>query len=99
MSYSNFADMIVLLSGCLLKLAFKQSLLVEAFLFDRFVSDTCAHVKFLLQQKARLPFWKIENCKVRFFLCNEQSTGWPLVGNEGINLYIGILGIHSLIPY
>ena len=26
-------------------------------------------------------------------------TGWPLVGNEGINLYIGILGIHSLIPY
>ena len=26
-------------------------------------------------------------------------SGWPLVGNEGINLYIGILGIHSLIPY
>ena len=26
-------------------------------------------------------------------------TSWPLVGNEGINLYIGILGIHSLIPY
>ncbi len=25
--------------------------------------------------------------------------GWPLVGNEGINLYIGILGIHCLIPY
>ena len=22
-------------------------------------------------------------------------TGWPLVGNEGINLYIGILGIHE----
>ncbi len=21
------------------------------------------------------------------------------VGNEGINLYVGILGIHSLIPY
>ena len=28
-----------------------------------------------------------------------KITGWPLVGNEGINLYIGILGIHSLIPY
>ncbi len=28
-----------------------------------------------------------------------QISGWPLVGNEGINLYIGILGIHSLIPY
>ena len=28
-----------------------------------------------------------------------SKTGWPLVGNEGINLYIGILGIHSLIPY
>ena len=26
-------------------------------------------------------------------------SGWPFVGNEGINLYIGILGIHSLIPY
>ena len=26
-------------------------------------------------------------------------ASWPLVGNEGINLYIGILGIHSLIPY
>ncbi len=26
-------------------------------------------------------------------------AGWPLVGNEAINLYIGILGIHSLIPY
>ena len=29
----------------------------------------------------------------------QQWSGWPLVGNEGINLYIGILGIHSLIPY
>ena len=26
-------------------------------------------------------------------------AGWPLVGNDVINLYIGILGIHSLIPY
>ena len=25
-------------------------------------------------------------------------SGWP-VGNGGINLYIGISGIHSLIPY
>ncbi len=29
----------------------------------------------------------------------QQQPGWPLVGNEGINLYIAILGIHSLIPY
>ena len=29
----------------------------------------------------------------------DTISGWPLVGNEGINLYIGILGIHSLIPY
>ena len=29
----------------------------------------------------------------------DDKTGWPLVGNERINLYIGILGIHSLIPY
>ena len=28
-----------------------------------------------------------------------ECSGWPSVGNEGINLYIGILGIHSLIPY
>ena len=34
----------------------------------------------------------------KMILVNSQ-TGWPLVGNEGINLYIGILGIHSLIPY
>ena len=26
-------------------------------------------------------------------------SSWPLVGNEGSNLYIGILGIHSLIPH
>ena len=26
-------------------------------------------------------------------------SSWPLVGNEGINLSMGILGIHSLIPY
>ncbi len=32
-------------------------------------------------------------------ICKQQISGWPLVGNEGINLYIGILGIHSLIPY
>ena len=30
---------------------------------------------------------------------NFDFTDWPLVENEGINLYIGILGIHSLIPY
>ncbi len=28
-----------------------------------------------------------------------SNSGWPLVGNEEINFYIGILGIHSLIPY
>ena len=32
-------------------------------------------------------------------VCWGSKTGWSLVGNEGINLYIGILGIHSLIPY
>ena len=32
-------------------------------------------------------------------IANSPITGWPLVGNEGINLYNGILGIHSLIPY
>jgi len=26
-------------------------------------------------------------------------TGWPLVGNEGMKLYMVIMGIHSLIPY
>ena len=27
-----------------------------------------------------------------FFCCHlKQLSGWPLVGNEGINLYIGIL--------
>ena len=31
--------------------------------------------------------------------CIDVDLIWPLVGNEGINLYIGILGIHSLIPY
>ncbi len=37
-----------------------------------------------------------------FFKSYEKTdpfSSWPLVGNDGINLYIGILGIHSLIPY
>ena len=28
-----------------------------------------------------------------------KITGWFLVWNEGINLYIGIFGMHSFIPY
>ena len=28
-----------------------------------------------------------------------EHSSWPLVGKWGINLYFGILGIHSLIPY
>ncbi len=39
--------------------------------------------------------WEETKNKTRDLFCH----GWPLVGNEGINLYIGILGIHSLIPY
>ena len=26
-------------------------------------------------------------------------SGWPLVGNEGMKLYMVLMGIHSLIPY
>ena len=37
--------------------------------------------------------------KLTCWLTYNKTAGWPLVGNEGINLYIGILGIHSLIPY
>ena len=36
---------------------------------------------------------------VDFLAVKNFFSGWPLVGNEGINLYMGILGIHSLIPY
>ncbi len=28
-----------------------------------------------------------------------HKSGWPLVGNEGMKLYMVMMGIHSLIPY
>ena len=28
-----------------------------------------------------------------------QFSGWSLVENEGMKLYMDIMGIHSLIPY
>ena len=40
---------------------------------------------------------KQPKAKVQIYKANDW-LGLP-VGNEGINLYIGILGIHSLIPY
>ena len=28
-----------------------------------------------------------------------KLSGWPLVGNEGMKLYMVMMGIHSFIPY
>ena len=54
--------------------------------------------------ESTIMFWtdvkfQLEEKQYTQALKSGESSGWPLVGNEGINLYIGILGIHSLIPY
>ena len=39
--------------------------------------------------------WQEKGEDERKFGKQVDFSSWPLVGNEGINLYIGILGIHS----
>ena len=43
------------------------------------------------RMEAQIASFEIQNIPIKLLA--------RLVGNEGINLYIGILGIHSLIPY
>ncbi len=49
--------------------------------------------------KLRLRLELPVECHKLFAMTSWKYNNWPLVGNEGINLYRGILGIHSLIPY
>ena len=36
---------------------------------------------------------------LKWWLSNCDSSGWPLVGNEGMKPYMVMMGFHSLIPY
>ena len=50
---------------------------------------------FRLAEPGTFSIWEME--WIHFGIL--RITGWPLVGNEGFNLYMVMMGIHSLIPY